>query len=324
MSGKVPRTYECNICGKAITVPHPWGPNMSAHKRTCRKEKEAKKAEQLNTLAETGRNAKKTKKQLEEIIFTRIQEMISRTRKIIEEFEIIPRPIEFIVPNPFYFEDLDEGNGYEQELLEDLAPVDIPIYIPEPAIQPSVTLPSEPITLEGVPSVKGTPEEIEPSGNLTQVGFDFGKGEEINLVKNLTKFDTIREAFLSAEKFDALKDLYDLFTLSYIQTFGGYGLTEHKKEVLVKTMMKIRKTFEFLKGPHRANKQYKMLARYSETTLYNTLHGLVLASSMDTLSQREADKVEVAKILAEATIATEKEKAELQDIVKRFTKTEEN
>lgn len=195
-----------------------------------------------------------------------------------------------------------------------------------PQIEPSPTS-----RLAPEPNVAPPPTQLEAADPIEEKaqrmlqpgGFRFT--DRASIMQNLSDFGEVRKHFLLVDKFDALADLYDCFFLSYVEAYGGYGMDDHKKKVFLKENARIQRTFEHLKGETRPGKENADLRRYIETNLFRRLRTMIGAASMDTLSQREADKHERLLKLAEAMIATEEESGELRNLLDSLkqTKTEE-
>lgn len=343
------KVYLCDICTEEIEVPGPnYGVMFIAHKRTCRKKKREKQENQLQELSKAGVEARKQNKvqpkpkepvppkETPSIITAKdlLEPIIQRTGLILEVNEIAPRSFQSLMRaiTPVV-QSTDEMSSSTRNILDDLEPDEVPNYTvepepkPEEIVMPNLVEPSVIVTQEQPGPItdmgqKKPIPEIEDLSSL-EVKAEYLFEEKKSIVANITNFTVIRSQFLLQDKFIALEVLYDVFTLSYIEVMGGYGLTEHKKEVLVKLLMKIKATFEFLKGETRPGKKHRQLRRYTETVLFKELLGMILASSMDTLSAREADTQARMMVLAEATIAPDGDKKELRSFIERTINKEE-
>lgn len=224
------------------------------------------------------------------------------------------------------FEDADADT-------EEPTPMENP-EAPPKNLGPSTPLPTqlEPLpppenVSEGQPApFHAPPGEEEPIARKAQRllrpgGFQFTDRESI--MQNLSDFGEVRKHFLLVDKFDALAELYDCFFMSFVDAYGGYGMDDHKKKVFLKENARIQRTFEHLKGETRPGKENADLRRYIETNLFRRLRTMIGAASMDTLSQREADRHQRLLKLAEAMIATEEEGGELRNLLDSLKRPKE-
>ncbi len=341
------RFYKCDICKQNIEIPGPnFGVKFSAHKRTCNKIQKAKREDQLQELSKQGIEARKQKnnqiqpkpkappiiqtspKTAREILL----QILKRTGTILVQHKITPRPFSSIISsvNPPVLVS-GEMSIATRNILDDMEPEEVLIYNPEPDVNltqekvvPNLEVekkPNENPTLK--PSVKLTqePGEIQPSiqpvmASITPINPAYKFKAKLGVMENIMNFQQIRAQFLAQDQLTALSELYDIFVLSYIEAMGGYNLTDHKQEVLVKVLMRIRRTFKFLEGHNQLNKQDADLRDYTEGAIFEDLLAIIIASSMVTLSQREANAHEVKKILAEATLVGDEEKEELRQSIK--------